>query len=146
LEAAIGAITGRQPFDVIQARVIGAEVIGGPHAAAWLRATLDLCGDCGLGPNITDRIRRQLREAGGTVPRRKRAATELPAHLAAAGITSREAEVLRLIGEGSPNAVIAQRLYLSVRTVESHVSSLLRKLGAENRSQLMALNTGTNVT
>jgi DNA-binding NarL/FixJ family response regulator len=37
-----------------------------------------------------------------------------------------------------PNAEIAQRLFVSVRTVEAHVSSLLAKLDARNRSQLVA--------
>ena len=46
-----------------------------------------------------------------------------------AGISAREAEVLAALGEHLTNAEIAERLYISVRTVESHVSSLLRKLG-----------------
>src|SRR5207344_3429735 len=83
-----------------------------------------------------DRARRLLRDAGGPVPRRRRTSVALPEELVAAGVTTREAEVLRLLGEGLPNAEIAQRLYLSVRTVEAHVSSLLGKLHARNRAQL----------
>jgi DNA-binding CsgD family transcriptional regulator len=52
------------------------------------------------------------------------------------GITRREADVLILIVEGCPNREIAQRLYLSVRTVEKHVESLLRKTDTTNRTQL----------
>ena len=56
-----------------------------------------------------------------------------------AGVSEREAEVLALVGDHLTNAQIAGRLYLSVRTVESHVSSLLRKLGVADRRALAAL-------
>ncbi|MFF3645306.1 ATP-binding protein [Streptomyces sp. NPDC002564] len=51
-------------------------------------------------------------------------------------ISSREAEVLALLGEHLSNAEIAARLFISVRTVESHVSSLLRKLELPDRRAL----------
>jgi DNA-binding CsgD family transcriptional regulator len=53
--------------------------------------------------------------------------------LADAGVTRREAEVLQAVAERLTNAEIADRLYLSERTVESHVSALLRKLAIANR-------------
>lgn len=56
--------------------------------------------------------------------------------LAELGVTPREAEVLAAVAERLTNADIAGRLYLSERTVESHVSSLLRKLGLPNRVAL----------
>ena len=56
-------------------------------------------------------------------------------------ISEREAEVLNALGEHLTNAQIAQKLHISVRTVESHVSSLLRKLGAADRREL-ALRSG----
>jgi non-specific serine/threonine protein kinase len=52
------------------------------------------------------------------------------------GVTAREREVLRLLGERLTNSEIADRLFISIRTVESHVSSLLTKLGAANRRAL----------
>ena len=64
----------------------------------------------------------------------------MPDALADKGVTAREAEVLQLLGAGLSNAEIAQRLFLSVRTVESHVSSLLQKLDARTRGQLTALS------
>lgn len=61
------------------------------------------------------------------------------ARLAAAGVTAREAEVLAVIAVRQTNQEIADRLCISVRTVESHVSSLLRKLGLSGRSALIQL-------
>lgn len=51
-------------------------------------------------------------------------------------VSAREAEVLALLGQHFTNAEISARLFISVRTVESHVSSLLRKLGAPDRRAL----------
>ncbi len=52
------------------------------------------------------------------------------------GVTSREADVLDALGKRLSNAEIAASLFVSERTVESHVSSLLRKLQASNRIEL----------
>lgn len=56
-----------------------------------------------------------------------------------AGVTGREAEVLDALAVRLTNAEIAERLHVSVRTVESHVSALLRKLQAPDRRALAAL-------
>ena len=56
-----------------------------------------------------------------------------------ARVSEREAEVLAALGEHLSNAQIAARLHLSVRTVETHVSSLLRKLDVADRRALAAL-------
>ena len=64
---------------------------------------------------------------------------------ATAGTTRRESDVLLLIRENRTNAEIAARLYISERTVESHVSSLLRKLGAHNRHELARHEVPTTV-
>ena len=49
-------------------------------------------------------------------------------------LSPREAEVLRLLAEGQPNKVIAQRLDIGVATVERHVASIYRKVGARGRA------------
>jgi DNA-binding NarL/FixJ family response regulator len=54
-------------------------------------------------------------------------------------LTPREAEVLGLLAQGSSNRVIAQLLGVSERTVKFHVSSILSKLNAANRTQAAAL-------
>jgi predicted ATPase/DNA-binding CsgD family transcriptional regulator len=59
--------------------------------------------------------------------------------LAGAGVSGREAEVLALLGEHLSHAEIAGRLFISVRTVESHVASLRRKLGVAGHRELVRL-------
>jgi two-component system response regulator NreC len=53
------------------------------------------------------------------------------------GLTEREVEILRLIALGHTNAEIGERLYLSVRTVESHRAHIQQKLGRTSRSELV---------
>jgi two-component system response regulator NreC len=55
-----------------------------------------------------------------------------------ADLTSREAEVLGLIAAGYMNPEIAERLVISVRTVETHRAAIQRKLGTVNRAELVA--------
>ena len=55
-----------------------------------------------------------------------------------AGLTARETQVVDLLAAGLRNAVIAERLFLSPRTVDHHVSSILRKLGAASRGGAVA--------
>jgi DNA-binding CsgD family transcriptional regulator len=54
-------------------------------------------------------------------------------------LTRREAEVLRLLGQGLTNAEIAGRLFISTKTAGNHVSNILMKLGLRNRSQAAAV-------
>ena len=62
-----------------------------------------------------------------------------PLSCADQGVSEREAEVLALVGDHLTNTEIARRLFISVRTVESHVSALLRKLGVADRRALAGL-------
>jgi len=116
-------------------------VLGGDSRIPWLREALDIYEATGAAA-FRERARQLLRDAGGPVPRR-RAAPAVPKALAARGVTGREAEVLRLLGDGMSNSDIAAKLFLSVRTVETHVSSLLAKLQVRSRGQLTALSAGS---
>jgi len=140
IDAVLAAAPGSMPLDIAQMRVIGAEVLRGPARQRWLRDALDTYQTAGA-TLAADRVRGLLRAAGGTVPRRPRRETgDVPTALAAQGVTPREADVLRSLRDGLSNAEIAHRLYISVRTVETHVSSLLTKLDARGRGQLIALS------
>jgi DNA-binding CsgD family transcriptional regulator len=83
-----------------------------------------------------------LKEAGSPAPRRRATEAGLPAALLTAGVTAREADVLRLLADRLSNREIAERLYLSPRTVEKHVAALLAKLGADDRLGLAYLARG----
>lgn len=54
-------------------------------------------------------------------------------------LTEREVEVLRLLAQGLPNKEIAARLVISERTAKFHVSSIMGKLGASNRTEAVSL-------
>ncbi|HVL81338.1 MAG TPA: response regulator transcription factor [Actinomycetota bacterium] len=53
------------------------------------------------------------------------------------GLSAREIDVLRLVCEGYANKEIADELFISVRTVETHKSHIMRKTGLRNRSELV---------
>jgi DNA-binding CsgD family transcriptional regulator len=97
----------------------------------------DLAANEAESPPLARLCRDLLRRAGAPT-RRGRGASPVPPGLRASGVTSREMDVLRLVAEGLSNAEIAERLYLSRRTVETHVAHLLTKTGARDRGQLRA--------
>ncbi|MCQ9389920.1 LuxR C-terminal-related transcriptional regulator [Brevibacterium sp. 50QC2O2] len=89
---------------------------------------------------IANRSAKRAAEAGAML---KTIATGRPApriesseSAAPVSLTRREAEICRLVGEGLTNVKISQRLFLSVRTVESHVLSARGKLGAARRTDI----------
>jgi DNA-binding CsgD family transcriptional regulator/tetratricopeptide (TPR) repeat protein len=99
-----------------------------------LRRSLDILAGLGARPAAALAARR-LRSLGVRgLPRGPRAATARNP----AGLTGRELEVLDLIVQGLPNAGIAARLVLSPKTVEHHVSAILRKLSVGSRREVAA--------
>lgn len=93
------------------------------------RRGLDILDGLGAA-EVAARVRRELRARGITaVPARRRATTLANPE----GLTVRQIDVLRLLDAGLTNAEMAERLYLSVKTVDHHVSAILDKLGVGNR-------------
>ena len=82
------------------------------------------------------RICRDLLRRAGAPTRRGRGSSTVPPVLRARGITSRELDVLTLVTDGLSNAAISERLFLSPRTIETHVANLLLKSGVANRQEL----------
>jgi DNA-binding CsgD family transcriptional regulator len=114
--------------------------IGCPYQAALaladgnegaLREAFDQLQALGARPAAAI-VARRLREQGiRGVPRGPRPSTrENPA-----GLTARQLDVLRLVAEGLRNAQIAERLVVSEKTVDHHVSAILRKLDVRTRAE-----------
>ncbi|MDF2573617.1 MAG: LuxR family transcriptional regulator [Agromyces sp.] len=81
---------------------------------------------------LARRIRSDLRDRGArNIPR----GPSSPTRSNPAGLTGRQVDVLRLVAEGRTNAEIADRLVLSVRTVDTHVAAILAKLGVSSRHE-----------
>ena len=108
--------------------------LGGADEEPALRQALEELRGLGARP-ATAIVARRLRALGVRgVPRGPRPSTqENPA-----GLTTRELEVLALVAEGLRNAEIAERLIVTRKTVDHHVSAILRKLDAPTRGQAAA--------
>jgi DNA-binding NarL/FixJ family response regulator len=117
---------------------------GCPYEAAVARTAGDDPAAVGEAVAVLDRLgarpaaahgRARLRELGvAAVPRGPRSQTAANP----AGLTVREREVLELVADGLTNSQIAARLFLSGKTVERHVSAVLRKLDARTRTEAVA--------
>jgi DNA-binding CsgD family transcriptional regulator/tetratricopeptide (TPR) repeat protein len=100
-----------------------------------LLEALEILDRLGAAPAAA-KLRRQLRHMGAQgVPRGPRQATR--SH--PAGLTPRQVEVLELVAAGLTNADIADRLFVSPKTVDHHVSAVLMKLGASSRQEAAAI-------
>jgi DNA-binding NarL/FixJ family response regulator len=76
------------------------------------------------GPVFSPDVMEKLRDGGQAEPQ--------------ARLTAREHEILVQLAQGLTNQAIAKNLYLSVKTVDTHLANLLKKTGVGNRTQLLA--------
>jgi DNA-binding NarL/FixJ family response regulator len=106
-----------------------------PLGQAWRLAT-------GLGAApltaMTERLARQARVAL-PAPAAAPPVDPPPDPARGTGLTGRELEVLRLLAAGHTNTAIAAELYISGKTVDTHVSRVLRKLGVSRRTEAAAV-------
>ncbi|MFF3867913.1 AAA family ATPase [Micromonospora sp. NPDC001898] len=100
----------------------------------WLRAAEEHFCRTGL-PAPARACRAHLRRLGVVVPYR-RTTSRVPQPLRMIGVTEREYEVLQLMADWSDNRSIASELFISPRTVEKHVASLIAKTEQANRAAL----------
>lgn len=127
------------------------EELGCPYEAARARAEGDDEGAVREAMATFERLgarpataatRRRLQELGARdIPRGPRPATRANP----AGLTAREVEVLRLVAGGLRNADIAERLFLSPKTVGHHVSAMLAKLDVRSRTEAAQVATRLGV-
>ena len=82
-------------------------------------------GEARLHPDIARKLMEQVAQQSS--PRRDTPAEE---------ITERERDVIRLVAQGRSNHEIAQELFISEKTVKTHISNILNKLNLEDRTQL----------
>jgi DNA-binding CsgD family transcriptional regulator len=120
------------PLEVARTRMLLAQAMVASAAApavAEARIALAVFEDLGASADA-DAAAAWLRAAGAS------AARSGPRGLGL--LTKRELDVLAVLAEGLPNPEIAARLYISRRTVEHHVASILSKLGVRNRTEAAA--------
>jgi DNA-binding CsgD family transcriptional regulator len=134
LETALAAfIRAGIPYRTAQTRLLLAQVLRRSDravAGAEARAALSVFEDLAAGRDA-DAAAALMRELG------VKAARTGPKSVGR--LTRREQEVLVLLGEGFSNPEIAERLFISRKTVEHHVASVLSKLGLRGRAEAAAL-------
>jgi DNA-binding CsgD family transcriptional regulator len=97
----------------------------------------DGCGTGG-GPPSVERAGPAAREPGGAGAQVRAPRGVAQRGATAAPLAKREADVARLVADGLTNKQIGARLFISERTVDSHVRSILNKLGVGSRAQIAA--------
>ncbi|HEU5101786.1 MAG TPA: AAA family ATPase, partial [Roseiflexaceae bacterium] len=127
----------RAILDYDQARaLIHAGVTDRTRIIAFLDAALEGFRSHGM-PGWAARVAEQ-KEALATIPATATRSGAQADHRYPAGLTAREAEVLRLVAAGLTNKEIAAQLVLSVPTVERHIANIYGKIGASRRYEAVA--------
>ena len=105
----------------------GAYVLKQSEAAELVRGIREVAkGRRYLSPPLSQRaVEAYAKRAKGTIATKE------------AELTAREKEVLMLVGQGFTSAQIGERLFISVRTVESHRSNLTKKLGLHSQAEMV---------
>jgi DNA-binding NarL/FixJ family response regulator len=119
--------------------------VGAPYIAARIRVViakaLQMLGDADSAMLELDAARDVFRDLGAAPDlARLEAPDAAPAAAPAVpfGLTARELEVLRLVASGRTNGLIARELFLSVKTVDRHVSNIFSKLDVPSRAAATA--------
>ncbi|TCO60588.1 regulatory LuxR family protein [Actinocrispum wychmicini] len=139
-EAVTEALRLGSPYELgrhLGLRLVGEAALadGWGEPVEWLRTAEEYFHNAGFQA-VAGACRALLRRTGNRVAQRRTGIESVPPPLRSAGVTVREYEVLRLLAERLGNREIADRLHLSLRTVEKHVSSLIFKTGMPNRIAL----------
>jgi DNA-binding CsgD family transcriptional regulator len=108
---------------------------GWGEPARWLR-TAEVYFQAMPAPRVASAIRALLRKAGEPVRQRRQGADAVPVELRLIGVTVREHEVFVLVADRLTNREISERLFVSRRTVDTHVANLLAKTGQPDRLAL----------
>jgi len=140
VEANLESIRRYPVYGTLALRLVGEAALrdGWGHPELWLREAEERARSLQLD-DVASAARTLLRRVGVHLPRPRAVDQGVSEQLRRAGITAREYEVFGLLVDLPTNAELAERLHLSVRTIEKHVASLLMKLGAESRRDLAAV-------
>ncbi len=118
--------TDERILSAVQAGAQGYLLKGAPREELFNAVRVVYAGGSLLQPVVASRLLRQVSQSQGTEDRVE-------------PLTPREVEVLKLLAVGQQNKEIARALSITERTVKFHVSSIMGKLGAGNRTEAVAI-------